>query len=156
MSGRSLTVRFAGCKSYTLTANFTLPNGSTHSTSKTVSVVPGFSVAVASPPTSVTYAVTNPTPGVKYEWEINNTVYTDRLPYRTSVMTIDSTPAVYFTGDNLQLSGPAPTNEARSSMQRLAVTPTRGALYLGVRCRALENGTASAWTEVNYSQIWQD
>jgi hypothetical protein len=38
--------------------------------------VPNFTVAVAWPPTSATYSVTNPIPGVKYEWELNGTIYT--------------------------------------------------------------------------------
>jgi hypothetical protein len=78
-SGSTLTVRFSGYTTYTLTANFTLPGNVPYSVTKTIDLT---SYAPVATPTisankssltswgeSVTFSVTSPQLSVTYEWQ---------------------------------------------------------------------------------------
>jgi subtilisin family serine protease len=87
LTGRDLSVRFIGYGKHIITANFTLPDGSDYSTTKTVEVTPPSNYYIApvlsSDKTSViqgervVFSIPGPLPpGVTYEWMINDELST--------------------------------------------------------------------------------
>lgn len=79
LNNRTLTIKFTSYGTYTLAANFTLPDGSLYSASKTIKLTPppAPTPIVSAWPNpvvigqSVTFTVTNARPGDTYTWEVN-------------------------------------------------------------------------------------
>jgi hypothetical protein len=81
-TSRNLTTRFTSAGRYTLTANFTLPNSTTYSVSRTVDVPgplakPSISrdMYVVCPGETLTCTVDNPDFSAVYDWELDGTVW---------------------------------------------------------------------------------
>lgn len=131
-NSRTLTIKFTTARTYTLTANFTLPGGGTHSATKTVTVttpptVPTISAnktALRYYNESVTFTVSSQQPGVTYEWQKDS-------------MTLPNE-----TGPTLVITANPPPGWNGNSPPVVIISPR-----FTVRCRAINgSGLASDWS----------
>jgi hypothetical protein len=81
-NNRNLTVRFTAAGTYTLSANFTLPNNTTYSATRTVNVVNplakpqiSWDKYVVWPGETLTCTVANPDFSAVYDWELDGVVW---------------------------------------------------------------------------------
>lgn len=128
-TGTALNIAFTSGGTYTLTAGFRLPNGSTHTYSKTVTVKPVPATpavirdprSVEAPGCYIVFSVLDPQSGVSYEWDVvqGNTMWA-------------STDFIYVYCPYEAF--PVPSYP----------------WYLIVKCRAYVDGCYSPWNSGNY------
>ncbi|MDR1670891.1 MAG: S8 family serine peptidase [Alistipes sp.] len=148
LNNLQLTIKFTGFGTYILKANFRLPDGSTYSATKAVTV--SYSPVITPSKTSVMrmndsvlFTVTNPVTDATYDWEINGVVCTTpHWQYHTSVMTV--------FGDGSPGGGvPDILDNLSAALQNASAAPGQ----LTVRCRAKLNGISSEWGDMVIIQV---
>ena len=130
LNNRNLTIKFTAYGTYTLTANFRLPDGSNYSPTKTVTMAPPPPPApiISADKSSVrqgdyvTFTVNSPQTGTTYQWEINGTIEPNWTAH-------------YIT-----------TNRNGSLLDPFSIQPYVINGFISARCRTVSGTIFSPWS----------